>query len=285
MTRLAFLLSLSPLALAFSNTSPFIAWSPYSSDVLGRLPLAVVDTHSVQLLEEILLSDDACKHDAIVLVDQPGLHASDLRNLPSNSHIAQSLSSAPSSHQFAYVPLTLPTTSTDSSLSVVARTASEKCGFQLVTTMPGQGGASVSNEKSIIFVTLPELEPGIERKGKVAEHDALLSTTLSSLPFLNHLTIVTGSPIRSTLSLYKRQEPETSSVLSSALSNASTKQKNGILHNYQLLTPALITTLLVVLFLFLPIMYFGISALASIQNPIRLEAQPKGYNAAKRKNQ
>ncbi|THV04500.1 hypothetical protein K435DRAFT_850766 [Dendrothele bispora CBS 962.96] len=170
MTCLAFLLSLSLLALAFSNTSPFIAWSPYSSDVLGCLPLAITDTHSVQLLEKLLLSDDACKHDAIVLVDQPGLHASDLRNLPSNSHIAQSLSSAPSSHQFAYVPLTLPTTSTDSSLSVVARTASEKCGFQFVTTMPGQGGASFSNEKSIIFVTLPELEPGIERKGKVAEH-------------------------------------------------------------------------------------------------------------------
>ncbi|THV04502.1 hypothetical protein K435DRAFT_850768 [Dendrothele bispora CBS 962.96] len=221
-----------------------------------------------------LLSDDACKHDAIVLVDQPGLHASDLRNLPSNSHIAQSLSSAPSSRQFAYVPLTLPTTSTDSSLSVVARTASEKCGFQLVTTMPRQGGASFSNEKSIILS--PYQSWNRESRGK----EKLLNTMLF-YQLLFPLSFFEPPHHRHRLSyslhfvLYKRQEPETSSVLSSALSNASAKQKNGILHNYQLLTPALIMTLLVVLFLFLPIMYFGSLLLRAFRTQSDWKRSPK----------
>ncbi|KAK7436616.1 hypothetical protein VKT23_002708 [Stygiomarasmius scandens] len=284
MTRLALLLSLSPLALAFSNTLPLVAWSSHSSSILDRLPSSAANTHSVQLLETILLNDDVCEHEAVVLIDQPGLHASDLRSLPSHSHIARSLSSAPSSREFPYVSLPLPATPVDSfSLSAVAEAVSEKCGSRLVNMMLGQGGVSFSSdEKSIILLSMPELELGTGRKGRVAEHDTLLSTTLSSLPFTNHLTIFTGSPI----GLSKRQE---SSVLGSALSNSSAaaapQKKSGILHNYQLLTPALITTLLVVVFLFLPILYFGISALGSIQNPIRLEVQPKGYNAAERKNQ
>ncbi|THU79991.1 hypothetical protein K435DRAFT_972340 [Dendrothele bispora CBS 962.96] len=283
MTRLPLILSLSPLALAFSNTAPFIAWSSHSSSVLDRLPSTVDTHHSVHLLETILLEEDVCEHEAIVLIDQPGLHASDLRNLPSSSHVARSLSSAPSSRQFAYVPLPLPATPVDaSSISAVAEAVSEKCGSRLVNMMLGQGGVEFSKEeKSIIMLSMPELELDGDRKGRVMEHDALLSTTLSSLPFTNHLTIFTGSSGR--LSLSKRQD-----AFGSALTNstaAPAKKKSGILHNYQLLTPALITSFLVVLFLLLPVMYFGISALASIQNPIRLEVTPKGFNAAERKNQ
>ncbi|KAF5349310.1 hypothetical protein D9758_011766 [Tetrapyrgos nigripes] len=286
MTRLPLLLSLSPLALAFSNTSPLVAWSSHSSSVLDRLPSTVADKHhSLQLLETILLNEDVCEHEAIVLIGQPGLHASDLRNLPSNSHVARSLSSAPSSRQYAYVPLPLPVDA--SSISAVAEAVSEKCGSRLVNMMLGQEGVAFSkDEKTIIILGMPELELDGDRKGRVMEHDMVLSTTLSSLPFTSHLTIFTGSPASSSLSFSKRQEGS-SLVLGSALTDPSVSaaKKGGILHNYQLLTPALITTLLVVLFILLPVMYFGISALASIQNPIRLEAAPKGYNAAERKNQ
>jgi hypothetical protein len=58
----------------------------------------------------------------------------------------------------------------------------------------------------------------------------------------------------------------------------------GILARYQLLTPALITGLLLVVFLLVPIVLFGVSALASIQSPLRVQP-PKGFSADEKKNQ
>lgn len=58
----------------------------------------------------------------------------------------------------------------------------------------------------------------------------------------------------------------------------------GILKRYQLLTPGLIICLLVVLFVLFPILFMAISALASIQSSVRLDA-PKGFNAVEKKNQ
>ncbi len=58
----------------------------------------------------------------------------------------------------------------------------------------------------------------------------------------------------------------------------------GILARYQLLTPALITGLLLAFFVLVPVVLFGVSALASIQSPLRVQA-PKGYSADEKKNQ
>ena len=58
----------------------------------------------------------------------------------------------------------------------------------------------------------------------------------------------------------------------------------GILARYQLLTPALISGLLLAFFVLIPIVLFGVSALASIQSPLRVNA-PKGYSADEKKNQ
>jgi large-conductance mechanosensitive channel len=49
------------------------------------------------------------------------------------------------------------------------------------------------------------------------------------------------------------------------------------------LTPGLIVTLLVSFFIIGPVVFLGISALASIQSPLRLDL-PKGYNAQTKKN-
>jgi hypothetical protein len=58
----------------------------------------------------------------------------------------------------------------------------------------------------------------------------------------------------------------------------------GILARYQLLTPALITGLLLTFFVLVPIVLFGVSALASIQSPLRVQP-PKGFSADEKKNQ
>jgi hypothetical protein len=63
----------------------------------------------------------------------------------------------------------------------------------------------------------------------------------------------------------------------------STLAEGGILKRYQLLTPALITTLLVSFFVIVPVLMVGISALSSIQSPLRVESA-KGFNARDKKN-
>ncbi|KAK1227262.1 hypothetical protein PQX77_009749 [Marasmius sp. AFHP31] len=293
MTRLGLLLTLSPVALAFSNTSPLLAWSTHSSSAIDRLPLPGASAHSFSLLESFIAGDEVCIHDAVVIVEHPGLHASDLRNLPRDSHVARSLSSASSSRQFAYI------SSHEESfldLGSFAKSVSERCNSRLVHTMPGQGAVSLNGgDKSVVILSMPELGGESSRKNTMLEHDYLLSSALSALPFNNHLIIYTGS----TPNLYKRQaqldgegnaSPHRPTLDVSPSSSASQivapkQPKSGILHRYQLLTPGLIIILAFVLFIFLPVLYFGISALASIQNPLRTELSSKSFNANEKKNQ
>jgi len=121
----------------------------------------------------------------------------------------------------------------------------------------------------------------------MAEHEQLLSKELDRLAGLtsNHLVIYAGSHIP----LERRELPPLSSFDSppdAAPPTISTVPfpKGGILHNYQILTPALITSLLVVFFILVPIIMVGISALASIQSTLRSEA-PKDYSAQEKKVQ
>ena len=58
----------------------------------------------------------------------------------------------------------------------------------------------------------------------------------------------------------------------------------GILARYQLLTPGLITALLISFFLLVPAVMMGVSALASIRSPLQMGA-PKSFGAQERKNQ
>ncbi|KAJ6534041.1 hypothetical protein DFH09DRAFT_1043652 [Mycena vulgaris] len=264
--------ALLPFALAFSDTSPIVSWSSHSSNSLNTLPSKF--PHAYSLLDSILSSTDICGHDAVVLIDQPNLHASDLRSLPSDTHIARSLAASPSSRQFPYVPNDAPL-----DLSALMESAAARCNSRLVSFSPGQGGVSLSGDsKHVVSLSFPPLG-GLaqERKDAMLKHDALLSTELASLAatFPNHLIIYTGS---SAPSFAKRAAAP---IFSSARNGTST---GGILAHYQLLTPGLITTLLITLFVLVPIVMLGIQALASIQSPMQ-NALPKGYDAAEKKNQ
>ncbi|KAJ3881739.1 BIG/ATPase V1 complex, subunit S1 [Lentinula edodes] len=305
MSRLTLLslLVFSPLALAFSNTAPLLAWSSHSSNFIDRLPSSSSSASGVlnskNVFETMLMNDDVCDHEAVILVHQPGLHASDLRQLPKTSHIARSISAASSSRQYAYVPA-MYTSDEDEHHLEFAQSVSQKCHARLLNILAGQGGDvdfQAGGQKSVVVVVnLPGVE-GSQSESRIngmAEHDALLSTTLDALPFSNRVVIYTGTPPMHS----KRQEDLNISAparpvldlteneaASSSPSILAKKNKGGILHNYQLLTPGLIMVLLVVLFIFLPVLYFGISAMASIQSPLRLDSMPKGYNANERKNQ
>ncbi|KAJ7744702.1 hypothetical protein B0H16DRAFT_1664034 [Mycena metata] len=278
--------ALLPLALAFSDTSPVVFWSSHSSSTLDALPSKFSHSHS--LLDTILSSSDICGHDAIVLVDQPELHASDLRNLPSNTHLARSLSSSPSSRQFPYVPNHAPI-----DLTALLTSAATRCDSRLVSFAPGQGISLSGDAKHVVSLSFPPLAGMAEDRkdamlkyGTFTKHlvspiidrptDALLATELATLTatFPNHLIIYTGS---SAPSFAKRAAPITGSIIRNGTDTG------GILARYQLLTPGIITTLLVTFFVLVPVLMVGIQALASIQSPLRNEI-PKNFNAAEKKN-
>ena len=66
--------------------------------------------------------------------------------------------------------------------------------------------------------------------------------------------------------------------------HAAASPSGGILQRYQLLTPGLILVLLVSLFILIPVIFLGVSALSSIQSPLTNEI-PKGFSAEEKKNQ
>ncbi|KAF9458008.1 vacuolar ATP synthase subunit S1-domain-containing protein [Collybia nuda] len=279
--RLVIAAALCPLAFAFSNTVPLLAWSSSTSNTLDRLPSKT--DHTVPLIERILYNVDVCDHDAVVIVEHPGLHASDLRSLAHTSKIGRIFAASPSARQFQYLPA-------DASydLAPVAESVSMRCGSRLLDLTNGDKEPFSDGLKYVINMDLPSLEAsGGSRKDEMSTHDTFLADELEFLAtrFPNHLIIYTGS---SPSAIHKRQSPPLAPVRPALVSiNApvnTTLPEGGILKRYQLLTPGLITGLLVTIFILLPIVMLGFSALASIQSPLRVEP-PKGYSASERKTQ
>jgi len=84
--------------------------------------------------------------------------------------------------------------------------------------------------------------------------------------------------------LVRRQLEETPDSGSLFSAQNRTVADGGVLKRYQLLTPGLIVTLGVVLFVLVPIIVLSVNALATIQSPLRAEA-PRSFSAKDKKNQ
>ncbi|KAA1465921.1 hypothetical protein DENSPDRAFT_862139 [Dentipellis sp. KUC8613] len=281
------LAALVHLACAFTDTLPIVAWSSHKSNALDALPSAHhTSPHSAAVFESILSNGDICEHDAIVLIDQPGLHASDLRTLSPSSPLVNILQTSPSSIQLPYVRRA---EGGDLSVHDAANLVTSRCGARQLNIVAGQTGAAYEQgNKHVVCMSMPHLSgDASHRKGAMADHESSLARELEGITalFPKHLVILSGSAP----SLARRQSqfdsPDPSApLLDLQQPGNSTLPDGGILKRYQLLTPALITSLLIAFFLILPVVFLGVSALASIQSPLKLEA-PKGFNAQEKKTQ
>ncbi|TFK27001.1 hypothetical protein FA15DRAFT_679197 [Coprinopsis marcescibilis] len=274
MTRHFILLAaIAPLAFAYSNTAPLLAWSSLKSNAIDTLPSTV--RHASTILDAILNRDEICDYDAVVLVQHAGVHASDLRTLSPESEISRALKESPSTRSYPY----LQNDRVDYNLPLLAPNVAKQCNSRLVTYTPGDSGIVLdSSEKHTIVLDMPRLhESGEGRSAEMKFQGNILADELSSLAvsFPKHLVVYAGLALDSHFA-------RADSVFN-APSN-TTLPEGGILKRYQLLTPGLITVLLIVLFVFLPVLFVAINALAAIQNPIKMNI-PKGFNAQDRKNQ
>ncbi|CDO74210.1 hypothetical protein BN946_scf185043.g262 [Trametes cinnabarina] len=283
---LLFTLLLPTASLASSRTHPVLAWSSKHSKALSSPAVsqaAKSDCHAIA--NALYTHDDICEHDAVVVIDHAGLHASDLRAISPSHYVSRALSDAPSALKLAYVQSEDTHTNPFHDL---ADTLTHRCGSRAVSHAPDVGHLDIDagKGKHVVSISLPALEDGEEgasRKNSVSEHESWLSAELSKIEaaFSNYLVIYAGSPVPA---LHRRQSTSTSTTFEPAAAPADPTTSGGILKRYQLLTPGLILALLVALFVLLPIIYVGVSALASIQSPLGNEI-PKGFNAEEKKNQ
>ncbi|KAI0051452.1 hypothetical protein FA95DRAFT_1554541 [Auriscalpium vulgare] len=259
--------SLIAFATAFSDTLPVVAWSSHPSNALDSL--ATASSHSNSVYEQLLLNDDICAYDGVVMVDQPGLHASDLRTLSPTSALVSLLSRSPSSVQLPYIRRSPGAVAVHDLAGLVQ----QRCGSRVLTHTSGSGRMQVEDgKKHVVCVSVPELDGNASsRKAAMAEHESRLAQDLENLAlaFPKHLVVFASSPS----SFVMRRQTDLGPALVQAPGN-STLPEGGILKRYQLLTPALIMSLLVAFFVLIPIVLFGVSALASIQNPHRVPPPP-----------
>ncbi|QRV72291.1 hypothetical protein RhiJN_00305 [Ceratobasidium sp. AG-Ba] len=274
------ILLLSSCANAFQDTVPVVAWSsPHSSSAIDSLKDNVpsVPSHT-QLIEALVSDGDLCTFDAVVVVGQSGLHATQLAALPSNSNLKSRLLASSSKAHFPYVPIA---SSADS--RTIVREIAALCG-SASAQWPAEHVLE-NTMKHVLHLDLPELSDK-----DWASYDVYLEHNLDEISsrFDSHAVILTGTRIRDPTLITKRQQPNSLSAPgfinhpASSFANA-TLPVGGILARYQLLTPGLLLSLLIAFGLLIPLLMIGITALASIQNPIRTEV-PKGPSLEK-KNQ
>ncbi|KAH9950130.1 hypothetical protein B0H21DRAFT_724966 [Amylocystis lapponica] len=272
------LLALLPAATyAFADTHPVVAFATYPSTFPSTKSIAKsADTPTI--LKTILSSDNVCAHGAVILVDQPGLHASDLRALRPDSALASTLGVASDSVQIPYLPR-----STSHPFTNLSGSLAQRCGANVISYDPNQpfSAPEAGDRKYVVHMSMPSLEglSGAARKNAMNALDADLFLSLSklSLTFQNYVVVYAGW-VPSHLSA--RQSPFEPDNTAHAFAAPS----GGVLARYQLLTPGLILALIIAFFVLVPIIFGGISALASIQSPLKTEP-PKGFVAEDKKNQ
>ena len=98
--------------------------------------------------------------------------------------------------------------------------------------------------------------------------------------FPDHLVIYSSDSSH----LVRRQLGEVSGSGSLFSAPSRAVAGDGLLKHYQLLTPGLILTLIMVFFVLVPVIMLGVNALASIQSPLRAEA-PRSFSAKDKKSQ
>ena len=256
------------LAYSFSNTAPLVTWSS-SSTFLDTLPVVSASDH---VLNDILSADSACSHKAIIIIDQPGLHASHLRTLPSSSGLSTALAHCKSNRQYPYLKRDMSQSTFD-----IAERLSAKCNAQILTTTIGEKAPQLlESTKHVVHVNVPaaSLDTLEDSTAALFEHlDSMLSKSIE------HLVLFTGSS-----PIFSKRADDGAPVFEFAAPKNGTLVEGGIFKRYQLFTPGLILSLFIVFFVLVPIMMVGVNALNSIQSPIRLDA-PKNFSAQDKKQQ
>lgn len=263
-------------ASAFSNSFPFAAFASEAS-----LDFAVNEEMMTQSSPEIaatLGSVYGCPADAYILVNQPGVHASDLRH--DAPHLSALLSEAESSIESSYMLYDAPAVLDQISDSVV-----NHCGGKKITVDTRTGGFPpyVDTAPRVISLDFDPLSTDKSvRRNQLRDNDAMLYSVTTLLPSRNYIIVYTAQQADST----SGDSSDSSSSSDSAFKITGTsvreedddnkdnnkddnkdgkdKKYDSLFVNYQFLSPGIWMTMVVSLLLLLVLLQ-AMSWIAELQ--------------------
>ncbi|CAI7586989.1 unnamed protein product [Penicillium bialowiezense] len=257
---------------AFRDTSPFFLAS--TSEVLTNS--AYIQT-GASVLENLSSSLSTCPSDYYVVVNQPGVHASDFSTRKSAPRLGAKMLGKDSSIRSKMSVDEVAGLVEPKQVKALLET---KCKAQ-TTVIDGSSGSYPSSfEKGprIIDVEFPMLSLESDRAQQLSEFDGFLADVVDRLDSSKYTIIYITSP---------REFPETDSVIyetsepsyqdslhmemkrdysASGSSSSPSNRSTSLFEEYQYFTPGIFMGLMAT-FLFLMIMYIGISALSSLEIP------------------
>ncbi|KAF9930565.1 hypothetical protein FBU30_000354 [Linnemannia zychae] len=252
-----FLVSLYEVS-AFENTSPFLAWSPqeFSSKSLDTQVISIQDLHEgVNDLAD-------CSHKAILVIDEPELHADDLRHSRRNKLKvrAQELFFTVTRNQVqgAESSLQIPFVNGAIDLELLAESLSQKCHAALLNANVESDILSDINGPSVIYKKLTS-ESVDEKENAIEDIIAQIRRKYQD----DYLVLYSSSLIkeRPTRHLSARQLPE---------GPTPTKKPSGLFHHYTFFSQGIFMGLLIAVIV-VPIAMVGIFWNLSVQQPQRFE--------------
>ncbi|KAH7101098.1 hypothetical protein BKA62DRAFT_749958 [Auriculariales sp. MPI-PUGE-AT-0066] len=262
MRVLACVAALTALTRAYSNTYPLVAWSNSKSFSLTTSPSASGFSSANELAKLILDAPGVCDHDAVVVIHWPGLHISDLAALPPANELPSSIVGSPFNSIMPHI------TEPADEMARLHANLSQHCG----STLSVITGQFVDTDGEVAGVAWDdEAEDALGWSKRAPGRHTLHFT---ARPIVNHGGSARRSEIEAGATRLARMLPSSSTTLTIILGTRGPKtvRSPGILARYQLLSPGIITALLVVLGVSIPMLYFSITTLNSVQNSVRTEA-------------
>jgi len=221
------------------------------------VPLAIFANRlpgsSVSTAESLLDSQAICDYQTIIVAKLPGLSVDDLYSLPRTSAFAQQFNQA-----------SLHSVSSSQEYDDVLASISQRCALPVVESRESSKGGLTS-------LILPDID-----EEQFSYRRDVISSTLDSMmkeiaTDASLAVIITGASTSSSprLSIQRRSMPESPffSPQIRAPKNGTLTRSKGLLHEYQFLTPGLLLTTIISLLVLFPILWFGITALSSIEIP------------------
>jgi len=225
---------------------------------LFAVPLAIfadrLPGSSVSSAETLLHSQAICNFDTIFVANIPGLSVDDLHSVPRTSAFAQQFNQA-----------AVHSISSSYELDNIVSSISQRCARQVVTSM----GESKGNIVSLLMPNVEDEQLSYRKDTVSSTLDPIVKQVTSGSSSFVVIIMGASTPSNPKLSIQHRSlvdSPFFSPELR-ASKNSTLSHSKGLLHEYQFLTPGLLLTTIVALLVLFPILWFGLTALSSIEIP------------------
>lgn len=195
---------------------------------------------------------DSCPADAYILVNQPGLHASDFDHHEDIApHLASLVDDAASVHE---APNVYYDDSNDEYLSEIKEFLMEKCSAKLLDVDPTTGAFDTYVDTTPRVITMDFKSAGDkdskDRKDQLRKHDDYLYSLVSLLPSPNYVLIYTSTP-----HAFTGTGDKSDAVINTAESNKNSSSGDNklpgdsLFENYQFFSPGIFMSIIVSIFL------------------------------------